>query len=90
MKTKLAFVLLVGMIVAFLVTNTPIVQILRASPWWVYLVIAGIFISGSLALKYTLEERRAEREWIEQEGNKYLERIRAEREKRKKEFTQKA
>lgn len=85
MKKRLALLLLVGLMVAFLLTKTPIIPILLASPWWMYFVIAGIFISGGLALKYTLEDRRVEQEWIEREGNEYLERIRKERERRKKE-----
>ncbi len=85
MKARLGLFLLLVFFAVFLVTKTPLIPILAASPWWMYVVILGIFISGGFSIKYTLEERKKEREWIEQEGNVYLERIELERGKRKME-----
>ncbi|KMJ55001.1 hypothetical protein AB685_29565 [Bacillus sp. LL01] len=58
---------------------------LLASPWWVYFVIAGILLSGYLSVKYSKEEREFEQEWIEKEGNVYMERLAEEKARRIKE-----
>jgi len=53
-------------------------------PWWVYLCIIGILYSGYMAYTTMKKEKEAEKLTIEQEGTIYLERIKKEREKRKK------
>lgn len=52
-------------------------------PWWMYFVLAGILFSGYRFLVLTKEEYEQEMEWIEEEGNVYMRRIEAEREKKK-------
>lgn len=51
-------------------------------PFWVYLVIVGVFISAFMAVKTAREDREMELEWIEKEGEVYLERMKEEKEKR--------
>lgn len=81
-KKRFATYLLLILALGFLVTQTTIGTILLASPWWVYLVLIGIFLSGYLSFKYSLEDKQVEKEWIEQEGNVYIERIQQEKEAR--------
>ncbi len=46
------------------------------------LLVAGIAISGFMAVRTGQEERRTEEEWIEQEGLKYISRMEEEKERR--------
>ncbi|OIJ11904.1 SigE-dependent sporulation protein [Anaerobacillus arseniciselenatis] len=50
-----------------------------ASPWWVYIVVGGIIVSGYLSYKYTKEDKQIEDRWIEQEGEVFMEPIRKRR-----------
>lgn len=52
-------------------------------PIWLYFVIAGVFISAFMAIKTAREDREYEREWIEKEGEIYIERMYEEKERRK-------
>ncbi|WP_283248200.1 sporulation YhaL family protein [Bacillus sp. FJAT-50079] len=52
-------------------------------PFWVYFVIVGIFASAFMTIKTAKEDRELEREWIEKEGEVYVERMRKEKERRK-------
>ncbi|GIN84109.1 hypothetical protein J6TS2_04950 [Heyndrickxia sporothermodurans] len=52
-------------------------------PIWIYFVIAGIAISAFMAVKTSREDRMLEQEWIEKEGEEYIERMEEEKEKRK-------
>ncbi|MGE6260454.1 sporulation YhaL family protein [Heyndrickxia sporothermodurans] len=52
-------------------------------PIWIYFVIVGIAISAFMAVKTSREDRMLEQEWIEKEGEEYIERMEEEREKRK-------
>ncbi len=52
-------------------------------PIWIYLVIAGVFISAFMTIKTAREEQELEQELIEKEGEIYLERMKKEREQRK-------
>lgn len=52
-------------------------------PFWVYLIVVGIFFSAYMAVKTAKEERELELEWIEKEGEIYMERMEAEKERRK-------
>ncbi|MFD3447261.1 sporulation YhaL family protein [Microbacteriaceae bacterium 4G12] len=54
-------------------------------PWWIYAVILGIVVSGYMVLYTSKKEKEIDNEFIEREGNVYLERIQAEKEKRAKE-----
>ena len=51
-------------------------------PWWVILLIAFTFLSGYMALRAMVAEKRLEQRFIEQEGQIYMERIEEERQKR--------
>ena len=51
-------------------------------PIWVYMVAAGIIISALMAFKTGKEEREAELETIEKEGEVYMKRLEQEREDR--------
>lgn len=57
---------------------------LATIPGWGYFIIAGIIFSGYKAVEGVLEDKRADYEHIEREGQVFLERIEEER-KRKKE-----
>ncbi|PHD48905.1 SigE-dependent sporulation protein [Bacillus toyonensis] len=51
-------------------------------PWWVYLVIVGIVLSGYMALYTSKKEQEMDNEFIEKEGEVYMKRLEEEREKR--------
>ena len=51
-------------------------------PFWMYIVILGIFVSGFMVLYTSKQERDADEAFIEKEGEIYLQRIREERERR--------
>ncbi len=72
--------LLVLFVIRILLLTTPIAVFVEISPWWVYLLVGGIFISGYLSFKYEKEDRETERRWIEQEGEAFMEPIRKRRE----------
>ncbi len=52
-------------------------------PIWLYVVVAGIFVSAFMAIKTAREDREFEQEWIEKEGKVYIERMEEEKERRK-------
>ncbi|CAM4062176.1 sporulation YhaL family protein [Lederbergia lenta] len=52
-------------------------------PIWIYLVISGVFVSAFMAIKTAKEDRAIETEWIEKEGQVYVERMEKEKERRK-------
>ncbi|MFC0561779.1 sporulation YhaL family protein [Halalkalibacter alkalisediminis] len=79
---RLALFLLATLAVGFILTQTTVGNVLLSSPWWVYFVLAGIVYSGYLSVKYTLEDKRTEQEWIENEGNVYIARMEEEKERR--------
>lgn len=54
-------------------------------PWWVFMLIVFIFLSGYMAFRAMRAEKKLEQQFIEKEGNVYLERIEAERKKRQRE-----
>ena len=51
-------------------------------PWWVYLVIVGIVLSGYRVLYTSKKEQDMDNEFIEKEGEVYMKRLEEEREKR--------
>lgn len=53
-------------------------------PWWIYLVIVFILFSGYMSLRAMRAEKRLEQQYIEQQGEIYMERIRQERMKRQR------
>lgn len=52
--------------------------------WWVYLVVAGILFSGYQTVAAVRADREIDEQWNERQGEKYIQRMRTEREKRKK------
>lgn len=58
--------------------------------WWVYLVIAGILFSGYQAFTLSKKEEQEDTEWLEQQGNVYMRRMKAEKERRLQEKNPKA
>ncbi|CAM4063087.1 SigE-dependent sporulation protein [Bacillus cereus] len=51
-------------------------------PWWIYLVIIGIVLSGYMVLYTSKKEQEMDNEFIEKEGEVYMKRLEEEREKR--------
>jgi hypothetical protein len=51
-------------------------------PWWIYLVIVGIVLSGYMVLYTSRKEQEMDNEFIEKEGEVYMKRLEEEREKR--------
>jgi hypothetical protein len=51
-------------------------------PWWVYLVIVGIVLSGYMVLYTSKKEQEMDNDFIEKEGEVYMKRLEEEREKR--------
>ena len=58
---------------------------MEALPWWVYVVIVGIIVSGYMVLYTSKKEQDIDQEFIEREGNMYMQRIKEERERRAQE-----
>ncbi|MBY7143035.1 sporulation YhaL family protein [Virgibacillus sp. NKC19-3] len=51
-------------------------------PWWVFVMIICIFLSGFMAFKAMQTDRRLQKQSIEREGKVYMDRIAAERQYR--------
>ncbi|RAK19478.1 sporulation protein YhaL [Anoxybacillus vitaminiphilus] len=51
-------------------------------PWWIYLVLMGIVVSGYMTIRTAKKDREIDAAFIEKEGEVYIERIREERERR--------
>jgi hypothetical protein len=51
-------------------------------PWWIYLVIIGIVLSGYMVLYTSKKEQEMDNDFIEKEGEVYMKRLEEEREKR--------
>lgn len=52
-------------------------------PWWIYACIIGILVSGYMAYKTSLQDKMVDEEFIEKEGQVYLDRIEQERQKKR-------
>lgn len=52
-------------------------------PIWIWFVFIGIVVSAIMSIRTTRQERIIENAWIEEEGQKYMERMRIEQEQRK-------
>jgi Sporulation protein YhaL len=57
-------------------------------PWWIYLCIIGILVSGYMAFKTARQDKQIDDTFIEQEGQVYLDRIEQERQKKRDLLTQ--
>jgi len=51
-------------------------------PIWMYAVVIGIFISGFMVIYTSRQEKEIDQEFIEKEGEIYLQRIKEEKERR--------
>ncbi|ENQ3105715.1 Sporulation protein YhaL [Bacillus sp. 491mf] len=51
-------------------------------PWWIYLIIVGIVVSGYMVLFTSKQEQEIDNEFIEKEGEVYMKRLAEERERR--------
>lgn len=51
-------------------------------PWWVFLMILFICFSGYMAFRAMRAERKLEQQFIEREGQIYMERLEKERARR--------
>jgi len=58
------------------------VWMLFSIPFWIYLVILFILFSGYMAYRAMRAEKILEQQYIEREGQIYMERIRQERNRR--------
>ncbi|HHY74446.1 MAG TPA: SigE-dependent sporulation protein [Bacillus bacterium] len=55
-------------------------------PWWIYLVLAGIIFSAFMMVKTAKEEQDVDMEFIEKEGEIYIQRMEEERARRKEQM----
>ena len=51
-------------------------------PLWIWFVLIGIVVSAVMSIRTARQERLIENTWIEEEGEKYMERLRIEQEHR--------
>lgn len=57
-------------------------------PIWIWFVFIGIIVSAVMTIWTARQERLIDDAWIEKEGQKYIERMEEERERRKKDINQ--
>lgn len=60
----------------------PVLYRIESVPWWVYLLVAGILFSGYQAFSISKEDKEVDDEWLEKQGNVYMKRMKAEKERR--------
>ncbi|TLS38333.1 SigE-dependent sporulation protein [Pseudalkalibacillus caeni] len=53
-------------------------------PWWIYFVLAGIVYSGYKVATLTIEDRKVDQNFIEEEGKVFIERMEDEKKRRHK------
>ncbi|UJL47565.1 sporulation YhaL family protein [Virgibacillus sp. NKC19-16] len=51
-------------------------------PWWVFVMIICIFLSGYMAFRTMRADQRLQQQFIEREGKVYMDRMEAERQYR--------
>lgn len=52
-------------------------------PWWVFMMVLFIFFSGYMSFRAMRAEQKLEQQFIEQEGEVYIERMREEQERKR-------
>lgn len=57
-------------------------MIIGGVPLWVFIVILLVFFSGYMAFRTMQTDRKVDQEFIEREGEIYMERMRAEKERK--------
>ncbi|PEA55033.1 SigE-dependent sporulation protein [Bacillus pseudomycoides] len=58
---------------------------MQTLPWWIYLIIIGIVVSGYMVLYTSKKEQEIDNDFIEKEGEVYMKRLAEERERRNQE-----
>ena len=58
------------------------VQMIFGVPWWVFILILLIFLSGFMAFRAMRAEKMLEQQFIEREGEIYIERMNEEKKRR--------
>ena len=58
------------------------VQVIFGVPWWVLILILLIFISGIMAFRAMRAEKMLEQQFIEREGEIYIQRMHEEKKRR--------
>ncbi|MFT8870717.1 MAG: sporulation YhaL family protein [Sporolactobacillus sp.] len=76
-----AFLFLLFLAQQFNLIN-PIISALLATPWWIYLVVAGILFSGWKAFTLMHTDAQIDEEWNEEQGDVFVKRMHSERERR--------
>ncbi|RYL94503.1 sporulation YhaL family protein [Sporolactobacillus sp. Y61] len=62
----------------------PVLTAMESVDWWVYLLLAGILFSGYQAFSFSRQDKEVDQEWVETQGNVYMKRIEAEKQRRHK------
>lgn len=57
-------------------------------PWWIYICVIGILVSGYMAFKTSREDKIVDEEFIEKEGQVFIDRIEQERQKKREKMEQ--
>lgn len=57
-------------------------QYMVTLPIWIYLVVAGIFFSGFMAIRLAQHDKQVDDSFIEKEGQVFIERMQVEKERR--------
>jgi len=55
-------------------------------PWWIYLVLAGIIFSAYMMIKTAKEDQEVDMEFIEKEGEVYIQRMEEEKARKKEQL----
>lgn len=79
---KRSLAIIGGLVGLYVLKTVGVFTSLAQLPWWMYLVIAGILFSGYRFLVESQKDKNADKEWIEEQGQVYMERIDAERKRR--------
>ncbi|WP_245805794.1 sporulation YhaL family protein [Bacillus alkalicellulosilyticus] len=82
-KKGLVLGVLALLVLIYMARGVTMPVLLGAGPLWVYIAVLGIIYSGFMMVKYTLEDKDIDKEFIEKEGEIYMERIETERQRKK-------
>lgn len=69
------------LVIAFAARNFQPSVLLEAGPWWVYFLLVGVLYSGYMALKYYMEDKQVDKEFIAREGEVFIHRMNEERQR---------
>ncbi|MDY0406250.1 sporulation YhaL family protein [Virgibacillus sp. 179-BFC.A HS] len=51
-------------------------------PWWIFFIVLLIFLSGYMAFRAMRAEKQLEQQFIEREGNIYIQRMEEEKQRK--------